>query len=79
LYVGTTATTRTTEDRRAAKGKGTPGRAQLYIGNKLVGQKESVTLLCEQLAHLCLMLSCDKQRARAERERGTRLRVLVAK
>jgi hypothetical protein len=39
----------------------------------------SVTVLSEQFAHLCLVVSCDKQGTSAERERGTRLRVLVAK
>jgi hypothetical protein len=39
----------------------------------------SVAVLSEQFAHLCLVLSCDKQGTSAERERGTRLRVLVAK
>ena len=36
-------------------------------------------MLSEQFAHLCLVLGSDKQGTSAERERGTRLRVLVAK
>ena len=39
----------------------------------------SVAVLGQKFAHLCLVLSCDKQGTSAERERGARLRVLVAK
>jgi hypothetical protein len=32
----------------------------------------------EQLAQVCLVLGCDEQGTRAEGERGTRLRMLIA-
>jgi hypothetical protein len=52
--------------------------ASSTAGGGLANQS-SVAVLSEEFTHLCLVLRGDKQGTSAERERGTRLRVLIAK